>query len=212
MTTLRVPRHALLRDKLARLRARATDSAAFRQLMAEIGIILTSEILRDLPETRAMVETPLARTEATVLEGPEPCLVAILRAGLGLLDGARLVLPRAPIGHLGLVRDHGTLLPSEYVARLPPDIAQRGALVLDPMLATAGTAIAAISRVKQAGATAIRFACVVAAPEGAARLAAAHPDVPVLAAALDERLDERGYIVPGLGDAGDRCFGTEEMP
>jgi uracil phosphoribosyltransferase len=134
--------------------------------------------------------------------------VAILRAGLGLLEGARWVLPDAPIGHLGLVRDETTLQPSEYVVWLPPDLATRGALLLDPMLATGGSAAAAISRLKQRGATHIRFACVLAAPEGAAFLAAAHPDVPILTAALDERLDERGYIMPGLGDAGDRCFGT----
>jgi uracil phosphoribosyltransferase len=151
----------------------------------------------------------MARMQAPALAGPEPCLVAILRAGLGLLEGARWVLPDAPIGHLGLVRDEQTLQPSEYVVRLPPDMAVRGALLLDPMLATGGSAAAAIARLKAKGATQIRFACVLAAPEGAARLAAAHPDVPILTAALDERLDGRGYIVPGLGDAGDRCFGTE---
>lgn len=208
MSTLRVPRHALLRDKLTRLRRRETPSAEFRRLLTEIGAILASEALRDLPETTCVIETPLQRMQAPALAGPEPCLVAILRAGLGLLDGARAVLPDAPIGHLGLVRDENTLQPSEYVTRLPPDLPQRGALLLDPMLATAGSACAAIAKLKAAGATAIRFACVVAAPDGAERLAREHPDVPVLAAALDERLDERGYILPGLGDAGDRCFGT----
>jgi uracil phosphoribosyltransferase len=146
--------------------------------------------------------------QARVLAGPEPVLVAVLRAGLGLLDGARWVLPDAPVGHLGLVRDETTLVASEYVVRLPGDLAARGALVLDPMLATGGSAVQAIARVKQAGATAVRFACVVAAPEGVAALLAAHPDVPIIAAGLDERLNELGYIVPGLGDAGDRCFGT----
>lgn len=209
MTTLRVARHALLRHKLTRLRQRETDSASFRRLLGEIGAILTAEALRDLPEASRLIETPMARMQAPALAGPEPCLVAILRAGLGLLEGARWVLPDAPIGHLGLVRNEATLQPSEYVARLPGDLATRGALVLDPMLATGGSASAAIARLKAAGATAIRLACVVAAPEGAARLAQDHPDVMVLAAALDERLDERGYILPGLGDAGDRCFGTE---
>ena len=209
MSTLRVARHALLRHKLTRLRQRETDSASFRRLMAEMGAILTAEALRDLPEASWLIETPMARMQAPALAGPEPCLVAILRAGLGLLEGARCVLPEAPIGHLGMMRDEATLQPREYLVRLPPDLASRGALLLDPMLATGGSACAAIARLKAAGATAIRFACVVAAPEGAARLAAEHPDVPVLAAALDERLDARGYILPGLGDAGDRCFGTQ---
>ncbi|WP_135466509.1 uracil phosphoribosyltransferase [Crenalkalicoccus roseus] len=208
MGTLRVPRHALLAHKLTQLRRRDTPSAAFRRLLAEIGAILTVEALRDLPAMPVAIETPVAPMRAQALAGPEPCLVAVLRAGLGLLEGAQRILPEAPVGHLGLVRDEATLRPSEYVARLPPDLARRGALLLDPMLATGGSAAAAVARLKAAGAAAIRFACVVAAPEGAARLAAEHPDVPVLAAALDERLDERGYIVPGLGDAGDRCFGT----
>ena len=209
MTGLRVPANALLRHKLSRLRDRRTDSAGFRRLLTEIGAMLTAEALADLPETTEDIATPVQPMQAPVLAGPEPCLVAVLRAGLGLLEGARLVLPEAPVGHLGLVRDEHTLVASEYVVRLPRDLAARGALILDPMLATGGSAVQAVARVKQAGATAVRFACVVAAPEGVAALAAAHPDVPILAAALDERLNERGYIVPGLGDAGDRCFGTE---
>jgi uracil phosphoribosyltransferase len=209
MSTLLVARHALLQHKLTRLRQRETDSPTFRRLLAEIGAILTAEALRDLPEAPRIIETPLARMQAPGLAGPEPCLVAILRAGLGMLEGARWVLPDAPIGHLGLVRDEATLLPSQYVTRLPGDLALRGALLLDPMLATGGSACAAVRQLKAAGAGAIRMACVVAAPEGAARLAHEHPDVPVLVAALDERLDERGFILPGLGDAGDRCFGTE---
>ncbi len=207
--SFRVPRHALLRDKLTRIRRRETDSATFRRVLAEIGAILTAEILRDLAEATARIETPVGPMEAPILDAPEPCLVAVLRAGLGLLDGARMVLPDAPVGHLGLVRDETTLKASEYVVRLPRDLATRGALVLDPMLATGGSAVQAIARVKQAGASQVRFACVVAAPEGVRALQAAHPDVPILSAALDERLNEHGYIVPGLGDAGDRCFGTE---
>jgi uracil phosphoribosyltransferase len=205
---LRIPDNALLRHKLARLRDAATDSATFRRTLAEIGAILAIEALADLPEGKAAIQTPVAAMQARVLAGPEPVLVAVLRAGLGLLDGARWVLPDAPVGHLGLVRDETTLVASEYVVRLPGDLAARGALVLDPMLATGGSAVQAIARVKQAGATAVRFACVVAAPEGVAALLAAHPDVPIIAAGLDERLNELGYIVPGLGDAGDRCFGT----
>ncbi|MFL1461140.1 uracil phosphoribosyltransferase [Roseococcus sp. DSY-14] len=206
---LRIPDNSLLRHKLARLRDRRTDSAAFRRLLAEIGAILTAEALADLPEAPVAFETPVQPMRAPMLASPEPCLVAVLRAGLGLLEGARAILPEAPVGHLGLVRDEHTLVASEYVVRLPRDLAERGALVLDPMLATGGSAAQAVARVKAAGATGVRFACVVAAPEGVARLRGEHPDVPVIAAALDERLDARGYIVPGLGDAGDRCFGTE---
>lgn len=207
--TFRVPRHALLRAKLTLIRQRETPSAVFRRVLAEIGAILTAESLRDLPEASARIETPVGPMEAPILQHPEPCLVAVLRAGLGLLEGARLVLPDAPVGHLGLVRDEATLRASEYVVRLPKDLGRRGALVLDPMLATGGSAAQAIARVKEAGATRVRFACVVAAPEGVQALQAAHPDVPILSAALDERLNEHGYIVPGLGDAGDRCFGTD---
>ncbi|MCK8785477.1 uracil phosphoribosyltransferase [Roseomonas sp. NAR14] len=203
-----VPDHALLRHKLAALRDRETPSAAFRRLLAELGALLTAEATRDLPQEAVRVATPLAEAQARVLPA-EPCLVAVLRAGLGLLEGARSVLPEAPVGHIGLVRDERTLQPSEYVVRLPPGLARRGAIVLDPMLATGGSAVAAVARVKAAGPAWVRFVCVVAAPEGVARLLAAHPDVPVLAASLDSGLDARGYIVPGLGDAGDRCFGTE---
>jgi uracil phosphoribosyltransferase len=144
-----------------------------------------------------------------VLAGPEPVLVAVLRAGLGLLEGAMQVMPEAPVGHVGLARDEHTLKPSEYLMRMPPEVTTRGALLFDPMLATGGSAVAAIDRVKQAGAPSIRFVCVVAAPEGVAKVRAAHPDVAIWTAALDEKLNERGFIVPGLGDAGDRCFGTE---
>ncbi len=206
---LRIPDNSLLRHKLARLRDRQTDSAAFRRLLAEIGAMLTVEALADLPEAMAALETPVQPMRAPMLAAPEPCLVAVLRAGLGLLEGARAILPEAPVGHLGLVRDEHTLVASEYVVRLPRDLAERGALILDPMLATGGSAAQAVARVKAAGATLIRFACVVAAPEGVARLRSEHPEVPIITAALDERLNERGYIVPGLGDAGDRCFGTE---
>ncbi len=207
MSTIRVARHALLRHKLARLRQRETDSAVFRRLLAEIGAILTAEALRDLPEMPRLVDTPLARTQVSSLAGPEPCLVAVLRAGLGMLDGARWVLPEAPVGHLGLLHPPGEP-PREYMAALPPELAARGALLLDPMLASGATACAAVARLKAAGARSIRLACVVAAPAGAARLAKYHPDVPVLTAALDEGLSEGGLVLPGLGDAGDRCFGT----
>lgn len=205
---LHLLRHPLAQHKLTTLRRIETDSPTFRRVIGELGLILAIEALRDLPAGTRAIDTPLTAMQAPCLAGPVPCLVAVLRAGLGLTEGARLLLPEAPIGHVGLVRDEHTLQASRYLLRLPPDIATRGALVMDPMLATGGSAIHAITALKEAGARDIRFACVVAAPEGVARFTAAHPDVPVTAVALDERLDERGYIVPGLGDAGDRCFGT----
>ncbi|HYF06226.1 MAG TPA: uracil phosphoribosyltransferase [Acetobacteraceae bacterium] len=206
--TLALLDHALLRDRMARLRDRATPPAEFRRLLGEIGLFLALEATRDLAETTRHIETPLTAMDHPALAHPEPALVAVLRAGLGLMDGARLLLPDAPMGHIGLARDEATLAPHEYVVRLPHDLPARGVLLLDPMLATGGSAVAAVARLKQAGAAWIRFLCVVAAPEGIAALAAAHPDVPVWAAARDSHLNEHGYIVPGLGDAGDRCFGT----
>jgi len=209
MEGLHVPDHVLLSHRLAELRDVATPSPRFRRLLAEIGAILTLEATRDLPATMARVTTPLTVMDHRRLAGPEPVLVAVLRAGLGLMEGAMGVLPEAPVGHVGLVRDEHTLKPSQYLLRMPPEVRVRGAILFDPMLATGGSAIAAVSRVKEAGAPHLRFVCVVAAPEGVAALRAAHPDVPIHAASLDERLNERGFIVPGLGDAGDRCFGTE---
>jgi uracil phosphoribosyltransferase len=209
MTTLHVVDHALLSHRLAALRDAATPSPRFRRLLAEIGAILAMEATRDLPTVVAKVTTPLTETDHRVLAGPEPVLVAVLRAGLGLMEGGMQVLPEAPVGHVGLVRDEHTLKPSQYMLRMPPEVTTRGAILFDPMLATGGSAVAAVQRVKEAGAPHVRFVCVVAAPEGVKRLAEAHPDVPVYAAALDEKLDHRGFIVPGLGDAGDRCFGTE---
>jgi len=209
MEGLHVPDHVLLSHRLAELRDVATPSPRFRRLLAEIGAILTLEATRDLPATMARVTTPLTVMDHRRLAGPEPVLVAVLRAGLGLMEGAMGVLPEAPVGHVGLVRDEHTLKPSQYLLRMPPEVRTRGAILFDPMLATGGSAIAAVSRVKEAGAPHLRFVCVVAAPEGVAALRAAHPDVPIHAASLDERLNERGFIVPGLGDAGDRCFGTE---
>lgn len=200
--------HALLHDRMARLRDASTSPAEFRRLLSEISLFLVIEATRDLPRALRRIETPLTAMDHAVLASPEPVLVAVLRAGLGLMDGARMVLPDAPMGHIGLARNEETLQPTEYVVRLPHDLSERGALLLDPMLATGGSAVAAVARLKQAGAPWVRFLCVVAAPEGVARLEAAHPDVPIWTAALDERLNEHGYIVPGLGDAGDRCFGT----
>jgi uracil phosphoribosyltransferase len=208
MSLLHVADHALLAHRLAVLRDAATPSPLFRRLLGEIGAILTVEATRDLASTIRNITTPLTEMQARVLAAPEPVLVAVLRAGLGLMEGGMQVLPDAPVGHVGLMRDEHTLQPSQYLLRMPPEVTTRGAILFDPMLATGGSAVAAISRVKEAGAPHIRFVCVVAAPEGVARLSAAHPDVPIFTAALDEKLDHRGFIVPGLGDAGDRCFGT----
>jgi uracil phosphoribosyltransferase len=210
MTSLHIVDHALLAHRLAELRDAATPSPRFRKLLAEIGAILTLEATRELPTELRGVTTPLVRMDHRMLSAPEPVLVAVLRAGLGLMEGGMQVLPEAPVGHVGLVRDEHTLKPSQYMLRMPPEVRSRGAILFDPMLATGGSAVAAVQRVKEAGAPHLRFVCVVAAPEGVARLSEAHPDVPIYTAALDEKLDHRGFIVPGLGDAGDRCFGTVE--
>jgi uracil phosphoribosyltransferase len=207
--SLHVADHALLSHRLAELRDAATPSPRFRRLLGEIGAIMTVEATRSLPSTMGRVTTPLTTMDHRQLAAPEPVLVAVLRAGLGLLEGARQVMPDAPVGHVGLARDEHTLQPSQYLLRMPPEVTTRGAILFDPMLATGGSAVAAVQRVKEAGAPQLRFVCVVAAPEGVAKLRAAHPDVPIFTAALDERVNERGFIVPGLGDAGDRCFGTE---
>ena len=208
MTALIIADHALLSHRMAELRDAATPSPRFRRLLAEIGAMLTIEATRNLPTATKRITTPMTEMDHRVLAAPEPVLVAVLRAGLGLLEGAMQVLPEAPVGHVGLVRDEHTLQPSQYLLRMPPEVTVRGAILYDPMLATGGSAIAAVERVKQAGAPHLRFVCALAAPEGVAKLRAAHPDVPIITAALDERLNERGFIVPGLGDAGDRCFGT----
>lgn len=204
-----VPRHALLDHRMAELRDVSTPPAAFRRLLAEIGAILTVAATADLPATERAVTTPLETIQHPVLAVAEPALVAILRAGLGLLEGAQRIMPGAPIGHIGMARNEHTLQPTEYMLRLPPDAAKRGVILLDPMLATGGSAAAACARLKEAGITSIRLLVVVAAPEGVATMEAAHPDVPVWAAALDRGLNAQGFIMPGLGDAGDRCFGTE---
>lgn len=209
MTALIIADHALLSHRMAELRDAATPSPRFRRLLAEIGAMLTIEATRNLPTMTKRITTPMTTMDHRMLATPEPVLVAVLRAGLGLLDGAMQVLPEAPVGHVGLVRDEHTLKPTQYLLRMPPEVTVRGAILYDPMLATGGSAIAAVQRVKEAGAPHLRFVCALAAPEGVAKLRAAHPEVPIITAALDERLNERGFIVPGLGDAGDRCFGTE---
>jgi uracil phosphoribosyltransferase len=200
--------HPLAAEALTVMRERATPGPAFRARLRALGALLLAEAMRDLPMTMRRIETPLCTMEAPELTRPLPALVSVLRAGDGLLAGMLDMLPDAPVGQIGLWRDHATLRPVEYLVKLPRDIATRRVFLADPMLATAGTAVAAIARVKEAGATEIRMLCALAAPEGIARLGAEHPDVRLFIGALDERLDGRGYIVPGLGDAGDRLFGT----
>jgi uracil phosphoribosyltransferase len=201
--------HPLAAEALAALRDRGTGVTAFRAAMRVLGALLLVEATRDLAMVQRRVATPLAETDAPVLARPLPCLISVLRAGDGLIAGMLDLLPDAPVGLIGIWRDHATLRPVEYYAKLPPDIAARGAIVADPMLATAGTAIAAIDQLKRAGVARLCMVAALAAPEGVAALAAAHPDVTLFVAAIDRRLDANGYIVPGLGDAGDRLFGTD---
>jgi uracil phosphoribosyltransferase len=200
--------HPLIQHKLTFMRDETTTTDNFRRLLREISQMLAYEVTRDLPTEMITINTPLATIESPVISGKKLCLVSILRAGNGMLDGMLDLLPAARVGHIGLYRDPETLEPVEYYFKMPDDIGARLVIVVDPMLATGNSAIAALHRLKESGANAIKYVCLLAAPEGMAALRKAHPDVPVVAAAMDERLDEHGYIVPGLGDAGDRMFGT----
>ena len=209
MSSLIVADHPLVKHKLTLMRCRETGSAEFRRLLREIAALLAYEVTRDLPLTTRKIDTPLTGMDAPAIAGRKLCLISILRAGNGLLDGMLDMIPSARVGHVGLYRDPATLEAVEYYCKLPPAISERLAIVVDPMLATGHSAIAAITRIKQRGARAIRFVCLVAAPEGIRTLQEAHADVPIYAAAVDSHLNEHGYIVPGLGDAGDRLFGTK---
>jgi uracil phosphoribosyltransferase len=200
--------HPLIRHKLTRLRDRDTGTRDVKALVTEISTLMAYEATKDLPLEEVPVETPLERTTGYHLAGKKLALVPILRAGLGMVDGITQLVPHARVGHIGLYRDHDTLEPVDYYFKIPGSGEDRLFLVLDPMLATGGSACQAVAALKDAGARRIRFLCLVAAPEGVRRMLADHPDVPVYAAALDRGLDRRGYIVPGLGDAGDRLFGT----
>lgn len=200
--------HPMVQHKVALLRDKHSSVSLFRTLVREIAMLLCYEVTRDLPTTTIQVETPLAVTDATEIAGKKLVIVPILRAGLALADGMLDLLPSARVAHLGLYRDHETLEAVEYYFKAPEDIAERLVIVVDPMLATGHSAIAAIDRLKGAGVTNLRFVCLLAARQGAEALRAAHPDVPIWAAAMDEVLNDKGYIVPGLGDAGDRTFGT----
>ena len=207
---LTVVQHPLVQDKLSRMRMRRTDMAGFRRLAHELSLLLACEATRDLPLADAPIETPVATATGRFLVGQAPCIVSILRAGNGLLPGMLELMPEAPVGYLGLYREEGTLRPVEYYCKLPPGLAGRAVIVVDPMLATGHTAAAALDRLKQAGADDLRFVCVVAAPEGVKQLREEHPDVPIVTAVLDRELDDNAFIRPGLGDAGDRIFGTRE--
>jgi uracil phosphoribosyltransferase len=200
--------HPLVQHKVALLRDKGTKTREFKELVAELGMMLAYEATRDLPTTEIAVETPLERTTGRQVDSKQLVLVPILRAGLGFVDGITRLLPTARVGHVGLYRDHETLEPHEYYFKLPPSGPTTRFLVLDPMLATGGSAVAAVAKLKEAGAKEIRFLCLVAAPEGVKALVTAHPDVRIFAATLDRELNANGYILPGLGDAGDRLFGT----
>lgn len=206
--TVEVVQHPLVQHKLTLMRDVNTGSALFRQLTREISLLLAYEVCRDLDIATIDIETPLDPMSAPVLGGQRPCIVSILRAGNGMLDGMLDLLPPAPVGHIGMYRDPATKVPVEYFLKLPDHIDERVCIVVDPMMATGGSAAAAVGRLKQAGATRLKFACVLAAPEGLTHFTTLHPDVPITTASVDERLDENAYIRPGLGDAGDRIFGT----
>jgi uracil phosphoribosyltransferase len=206
--SLTVLDHPLIQHKLAILRDRSTATKNFRQLVGEIAMLMTYEITRDLPTEPFPVETPLEQTVGRRVSGKKLTLVPVLRAGLGMVDGILQLVPSARVGHVGLFRDHETLQPVPYYFKLPAAEADRTFMVLDPMLATGGSAASAVTQLKETGASRIRFICLVAAPEGVAKMASVHPDVPVFTAALDRQLNGQGYILPGLGDAGDRLFGT----
>ena len=201
--------HPLIQHKLTQIRQKDTSTTQFRQMINEIGGLMVYEITRDLPLEQIEIETPVAKTNANVIAGKKMVVVPILRAGLGMVDGILQMIPSARIGHIGIFRDEETLQPVEYFAKFPEELDQRDIFIVDPMLATGGSAIAAINSIKQRGAKNIKLVCLVGAPEGVKAINEAHPDVTVYLASLDEKLNEKGYIVPGLGDAGDRIFGTK---
>ncbi len=205
---LTVITHPLIQHKLGVLRDRRTSKKTFRALVEEISMLMGYEVTKNLPLEPIEIETPLERTQAYKVGGKKLTLVPVLRAGLGMADGVLKLVPSARVGHIGLYRDHVTLQPVDYYFKIPGDVEGRDFIVLDPMLATGGSAAAAVSLLRQRGATRIRFVCLVAAPEGVQRMLDEHPDIHVYTAALDRQLDEHGYILPGLGDAGDRLFGT----
>ncbi|MDN5351663.1 MAG: uracil phosphoribosyltransferase [Clostridiales bacterium] len=201
--------HPLIQHKLSLIRDKNTGSKEFRELVKEISMLLAYEVTRDLPLEEIEIETPICKTKTKVLSGRKVGIVPILRAGLGMVDGFLNLLPAAKVGHIGLYRDPETLKPVEYYCKLPSDIDERDLIVVDPMLATGGSANAAISFIKERGAKSIRLVCLIGCPEGIKSVQETHPDVDIYIAAIDEKLNDHAYIVPGLGDAGDRLFGTK---
>ena len=206
---LTIIKHPLIEHKLTLMRRKETPSSTFRQLLWETSMFLAYRVTEDLPLVDVNIETPICRTRAPILEGKKLALISILRAGNGLLDGMLEIIPAARVGFVGMYRDEKTLEPTEYYCKVPPELGQRLVIAVDPMLATGNSSVAAIDRLKKEGAQDIRLLCLLAAPEGVARMKEAHPNVPIFTASLDEKLNEQGYIVPGLGDAGDRMFGTQ---
>ncbi|MEY4630953.1 MAG: hypothetical protein RIQ81_1073 [Pseudomonadota bacterium] len=202
-------KHPLVQYKLSLMRKKDTSTADFRMLMSEIGMLLAYEVTRDLPVELRPIETPLSQMNAPFLKDKDMVLVSILRAGNGLLDGFLKLVPTARVGHIGLYRDPKTHVAVEYYFKVPKDMPERESIVLDPMLATGHSAVAALDRLKQTNPKGIKFVCLLAAPEGIEYLHEYHPDVPIYTAAIDEKLNEKKYIIPGLGDAGDRLFGTQ---
>jgi uracil phosphoribosyltransferase len=209
MQNVTVVTHPLVQHKLTLMRDKARSTAGFRRLLREISLLLCYEVTRDLPLTTTTIETPIATMEAPTIAGKKLVFASILRAGNGLLDGMLDLVPSARVAHIGLYRDHKTLQPVQYFFKAPEDLPERLVIVVDPMLATGNSVAAAIDLLKARGAKEIRVLCLLAAPEGVARVVSAHPDVHIVTASVDSHLDERGYIVPGLGDAGDRMFGTK---
>ncbi len=209
MKNVTVVDHPLVQHKLSLMRRKETPTAQFRQLIREVTMLLGYEVTRDLPMGRERIETPITEMDAPVLTGKKVVFISILRAGNGLLEGMLDLIPSARVGHVGLYRDPDTLVAVEYYFKVPDELEERPVIVVDPMLATANSAIAAVQRVKEAGARNIKMLCLLAAPEGINAFQEAHPDVPIITAAIDDHLNEHGYIVPGLGDAGDRIYGTK---
>ena len=209
MSNVTVVSHPLVQHKLTLMRDKGTSTAGFRRLLREIAHLLCYEVTRDLELETAPIETPMGPMDAPTLKGKKLVFASILRAGNGLLEGMLDLVPSARVAHIGLYRDHETLQPVEYYFKAPSDMADRLVIVVDPMLATANSAIAAVQKLKERGANRISFLCLLAAPEGVEKFTHAHPDVPVFTAAIDSHLNEKGYIVPGLGDAGDRMYGTK---
>ena len=201
--------HPLVQHKLSLMRMKSTSTSAFRNLLGELSMLMAYEVTRDMPTHPVSIETPMARMDAPILDGKKIVLISIMRAGTGILDGMLRLIPSARVGHVGLYRDPRTLEAVEYYFKVPKEMAGRDAIVVDPMLATGNSAVAAVDRVRDTHPRSIKFVCLLTCPEGLANLHAHHPDVPVYTAAIDDHLNDHGYIVPGLGDAGDRLFGTK---